>query len=108
MRNGERWRVIARDVRARSPSLRSTDGRGQVTLPPDYVAEHVALGYALTVHKAQGQTVDQAIVLVDEQMTAEQLYVAMSRGREENRALVQRCRSRPRPPRRFAEPTPSN
>lgn len=52
------------------------------------MAEHVALAHALTVHKAQGATSDRAVVLVEESMTAAQLYVAMSRGREENRALV--------------------
>ena len=74
-------------------TVEALEGRGRVTLPPQYVAEHVALGYALTVHKAQGSTVDRGIVLVDEQMTAQQLYVAMSRGREMNAALVveQRC-----------------
>ena len=53
-----------------------------------YVAEHVGLAYALTIHKAQRTTADQALVVVDEQMSAAQLYVAMSGGREENRALV--------------------
>jgi hypothetical protein len=57
-------------------------------LAPAYVREHVALGYALTVHKAQGSTTDRAVVIVDEAMTAPQLYVAMTRGREENHALV--------------------
>jgi hypothetical protein len=57
--------------------------------------QHVALGYALTVHKAQGSTVDWGIVLVVEQMTAQQLYVAMSRGREMNAALVVEQRADP-------------
>ena len=92
VRNGERWRVVARDLQG-ALTVEALHGRGRVTLPPRYVAEHVALGYALTVHKAQGSTVDWGIVLVDEQMTAQQLYVAMSRGREMNAALVveQRC-----------------
>jgi conjugative relaxase-like TrwC/TraI family protein len=92
VRNGERWRVVARDLQG-ALTVDALGGRGRVTLPPQYVAEHVALGYALTVHKAQGSTVDWGIVLVDEQMTAQQLYVAMSRGREMNAALVveQRC-----------------
>ena len=92
VRNGERWRVVERD-RKGALTVEGLQGRGRVTLPPQYVAEHVALGYALTVHKAQGSTVDWGIVLVDEQMTAQQLYVAMSRGREMNAALVveQRC-----------------
>jgi hypothetical protein len=57
-------------------------------LPAEYVREHVALGYAVTVHKAQGQTTERAALLVDERMSAAQLYVGMSRGREENRAFV--------------------
>jgi len=40
-------------------TVEGLQGRGRVTLPPQYVAEHVALGYALTVHKAQGSTVDR-------------------------------------------------
>ena len=92
VRNGERWRVVERDPKG-ALTVEALQGRGRVTLPPQYVAEHVALGYALTVHKAQGSTVDWGIVLVDEQMTAQQLYVAMSRGREMNAALVveERC-----------------
>src|SRR6185312_6914533 len=69
-------------------TVAARSGGGEVVLPPEYVAEHVALAYALTVHKAQGATVDQAILLVDEKTTAEQLYVGMSRGREWNEAFV--------------------
>ncbi len=32
--------------------------------PPDYVAEHLALGYAGTVHAAQGVTVDTAHAVI--------------------------------------------
>ena len=57
-------------------------------LPGDYVREEVALAYAVTIHKAQGLTVDSAIVLVDERTTAEGLYVGMTRGRASNVALA--------------------
>jgi len=87
VRNGERWRVLGRHGDG-SLAVEELSGRGQVTLPATYVREHVALAYALTVHKAQGQTVDVGIALVDERMTSQQLYVAMSRGRDENRAFV--------------------
>jgi conjugative relaxase-like TrwC/TraI family protein len=87
VRNGARWRVVARHDDG-SLAAEAMTGRGKVTLPAAYVFEHVALAYALTVHKAQGQTVDVGIALVDERMTSQQLYVAMSRGREENRAFV--------------------
>src|SRR5690606_10802198 len=54
----------------------------------DYVAEHVELGYAVTSFRAQGLTTDTAHVLVDSTMTRENLYVAMTRGRDTNIAYV--------------------
>jgi conjugative relaxase-like TrwC/TraI family protein len=87
VRNGDRWRVLARQA---DDALLVEDltGRGRVVLPGDYVREHVALAYAVTIHKAQGLTVDSAIVLVDERTTAEGLYVGMTRGRAHNVALA--------------------
>ena len=64
------------------------DGHGRVVLPAAYVAEHVALAYAVTVHKAEGLTVDRAVLLADSTTTAEHLYVGMSRGRHDNRVCV--------------------
>ena len=87
VRNGELWQVTARDPSG-ALQVSSLEGRGSLALPSSYVAKHVALAYALTVHKAQGQTVDAAVLVVDPAMTAQQLYVGMSRGREQNRALV--------------------
>ena len=50
VRNGDRWAVRA--LRADgTAALTSLDGRGRVTVPADYLAEHVALAYAVTVHK---------------------------------------------------------
>jgi ATP-dependent exoDNAse (exonuclease V) alpha subunit len=87
VRNGSRWFVssVAPDG---SLDVVSRDHAGSATLPAEYVREHVALGYAVTVHKAQGRTTERAALLVDERMSASQLYVGMSRGREENRAFV--------------------
>jgi ATP-dependent exoDNAse (exonuclease V) alpha subunit len=55
-----------------------------VTLPADYVREAVELGYATTIHAAQGVTADTTHGLVDELMTREQLYTMVSRGRTAN------------------------
>jgi conjugative relaxase-like TrwC/TraI family protein len=87
VRNGDRWTVEAVH---RDGSLTVADmaGRGRARLPSDYVTEHVSLGYAVTIHKAQGVTVDHAVVLVDEATSAEGLYVGMTRGRNSNTALV--------------------
>jgi ATP-dependent exoDNAse (exonuclease V) alpha subunit len=42
-------------------------------------------GYAMTGHAAQGLTVDRAFVLATEDCSREWLYMAMSRGRLDNR-----------------------
>jgi hypothetical protein len=65
--------------------------RGQhksFTLTPDYVRDHVELGYCSTVHSAQGRTCDTTHAIVDEDCTVEYLYVAMTRGRLTNRVYV--------------------
>jgi hypothetical protein len=46
------------------------------------------LGYAVTSFRAQGITTETAHVLVDASMTRENLYVALTRGREANMAYV--------------------
>ncbi|MBW3616085.1 MAG: ATP-binding domain-containing protein, partial [Actinobacteria bacterium] len=87
VRNGDRWVVTARHGDG-SLAVSHLGGHGRTVLPPDYVAEQVSLAYALTVHKAQGVTVDEAVVVVDETTTAEALYVGMTRGRHDNTAVV--------------------
>ena len=87
VRNGDRWHVDARrDDGALVVS--HLDGQGRVVLPAAYAADHVALAYAVTVHKAEGITVDRAVLLADAATTAEHLYVGMTRGRHENRVCV--------------------
>jgi len=64
-------------------------GGGPVqTFPPAYVAEDVQLGYASTVHAAQGITVDAAHLVTDGNLDAPALYVGMTRGRLRNTAHV--------------------
>ena len=59
-----------------------------ISLPASYVAKHVALGYASTVHAAQGLTVDTSHMVVSGRTGADALYVGLSRGRETNTAYV--------------------
>ena len=89
VRNGDRWLVL--DVRRDgSMTVRSAWRRlaATVVLPPEYVAHHVDLGYAITAHRAQGITVDTAHVVASASTTRENLYVSMTRGRESNIAYV--------------------
>ena len=86
--NGSRGVVENVDVSAGELEVR-LDGDRVVTLPTEYLeAGHVAHSYAITGHKAQGMTTDRAFVLGDDSMYREWGYVAMSRGREENRLYV--------------------
>lgn len=55
-------------------------------IPIDYVAEHVHLAYATTVHGIQGDTTHASIVGPD--VDAAGLYVGLTRGRTQNRAVV--------------------
>jgi conjugative relaxase-like TrwC/TraI family protein len=59
-----------------------------LTLPGSYVAEHVALGYASTVHAAQGRTVDTAHSVTTHRTGHAALYVALTRGRDRNTTYV--------------------
>lgn len=88
VKNGDSW-LVADIRRDGSVMVKRLDGRGgRTVLPPEYVAEHVDLGYAVTAHRAQGVTVDTAHVVVTASTTRENLYVSMTRGRESNVAYV--------------------
>ncbi|MGZ4753435.1 MAG: MobF family relaxase [Acidimicrobiia bacterium] len=66
-----------------------TDTGAMVTLPARYLdAGHVLPAYATTIHKAQGQTADRAFVLGSDLLYQEAGYVALSRGRTENRIYL--------------------
>jgi conjugative relaxase-like TrwC/TraI family protein len=65
------------------------DGRhGGLVLPEDYVSSAVSHAYALTVHRAQGGTWDQAIVVGADGLYREGAYVALSRGRAGNHLVL--------------------
>ncbi len=87
VKNGDLWQVTGRHPDG-ALTVRHQAHAGAVRLPPGYAAAHVELGYATTVHRAQGMTVDAGHVLVDAAMSRESFYVAMSRGRTVNRAYV--------------------
>jgi conjugative relaxase-like TrwC/TraI family protein len=83
VRNRETWTVTAVGTDG-SLTVTRERGHGTVTLPADYVHEHVRLGYAATEHGYQSETVDDAIALVSTVTTRRGLYVAATRGREQN------------------------
>ena len=90
VKNGDRWHVTRANTDGSLTVRRAqSKWRTMITLPANYVTEHVDLGYAITAHRAQGSTVDTAHAIVHSpEMTRESLYVAMTRGRESNRVYV--------------------
>jgi ATP-dependent exoDNAse (exonuclease V) alpha subunit len=83
VRNGDRWTITAITADGGLRAVHRRTGK-PVTLPSGYVREAVELGYATTIHTAQGVTADTTHGLVDELMTREQLYTMVSRGRTAN------------------------
>ena len=57
-------------------------------LPAGYIAEHLTLGYASTVHAAQGRTVDTAHTVIAAGTDTASAYVALTRGRDRNTAYA--------------------
>lgn len=106
VKNGDDWIVTAA---GEDGSLRVTRPGGGATavLPPEYVREHVELGYASTAHRAQGRTVDTAHAYVTATTVRESLYVMATRGRERNRLYVD-ITHEPDAPTRHAAPERSD
>ncbi len=87
VRNRDTWTVTAIHQDG-SIAVSHQAGHGDVTLPADYVRDHVRLGYAATEHGWQSDTVDTAIALTSPATTRRGLYVAATRGRDTNTLCV--------------------
>ncbi|HWA67782.1 MAG TPA: MobF family relaxase, partial [Mycobacteriales bacterium] len=82
--NGQRGTVADVDVRRARAVLAFDDGHQVTVDQPMMAAGAIDLGYATTMHKAQGLTVDTTLVYGLGPITREHGYVALSRGRNEN------------------------
>jgi conjugative relaxase-like TrwC/TraI family protein len=86
--NGSRGTVTAIDTIRKRVTVETSEGRS-VDVPTRYLAAgYLAHGYATTIHKAQGATVDTALLLIDDQSYREAAYTGLSRGRVANRVYV--------------------
>ncbi len=87
VKNGDRWTVTTAhtrgDLKGTLDVVHLRTGR-HLRLPADYVEKHVQLGYATTVHGAQGVTADTSHTVTAGAESRQQLYVALTRGREAN------------------------
>ncbi len=82
--NGQRGTIDHIDPTRRSATVTFDDDTTK-TIPASYLdAGGLDHAYALTIHKAQGQTCDHAYVLGDDHLYREAGYSALTRGRHEN------------------------
>ena len=86
VKNGDRWTVTR--VHHGTLTVRHRDSGLTTVLPAEYVAAHVELGYASTVHTAQGLTADVMHGVVTGGETRQLLYTMLTRGRAENHVHV--------------------
>lgn len=85
IRNGQRWEVLAVDTDARRIAARRLDDGAIAVLSGDYLRQYTHLGYAVTVHAAQGVTADTCHALLSaEAATRSIAYVGLTRGRRTN------------------------
>jgi len=88
VKNGDRW--IVHDVH-RDGSLAVQHNRSGrlITLPADYVGAAAELGYASTIHGAQGISVDTVHGLATRDESRQQLYTMLTRGADANHLYLQ-------------------
>jgi conjugative relaxase-like TrwC/TraI family protein len=94
VRNGNRWRVLGVDAtHGRIATERLTD-KARVIFEGDYLRKHITLGYASTVHSAQGMTIGNAHqhgicwTILSDRASRAMAYVGMTRGRDENHLAI--------------------
>jgi conjugative relaxase-like TrwC/TraI family protein len=88
VKNGDRWN-ITRIGRRGDITVRHARSQLTVRLPGDYVRISTGLGYATTIHSAQGVSVDTMHGLLTGQESRQQLYTMLSRGRRANHLYLQ-------------------
>ena len=88
VKNGDRWTITTVSNNG-GLTVRHTRSRLTVCLPADYVRESTGLGYATTIHSAQGVSADTMHGLLTGQESRQQLYTMLTRGRAANHLYLQ-------------------
>jgi conjugative relaxase-like TrwC/TraI family protein len=88
VKNGDRW-TITGIGRNGDLTVRHNRSRLSVRLPADYVQHSAGLGYASTIHAAQGVSADTMHGLVCGRESRQQLYTMLTRGRTANHLYLQ-------------------
>jgi hypothetical protein len=88
VKNGDRWTITHVD---RSGGLTVRHSRSHLTarLPIDYARTSTGLGYATTIHGAQGVSADTMHGLLTGHESRQQLYTMLTRGRQADHLYLQ-------------------
>jgi ATP-dependent exoDNAse (exonuclease V) alpha subunit len=94
VRNGNRWRVVSVDAQNKRIAAERLTDSARAIFEGDYLREHITLGYAGTVHSAQGMTVGNSNQygvcwsILSDRASRAMAYVGMTRGRDENHLAI--------------------
>jgi ATP-dependent exoDNAse (exonuclease V) alpha subunit len=94
VRNGNRWRVAWVDADAGQIAAERLTDNARAVFEGDYRREHITLGYATTVHAAQGMTVGNdrtpgvCWTVVSDRASRAMAYVGMTRARDDNHLAI--------------------
>ena len=83
VRNGDRWTVTKISTRG-DITVRHLRSQLICRLPADYVRTSIGLGYATTIHGAQGVSADTMHGMLTGRESRQQLYTMLTRGRHAN------------------------
>jgi conjugative relaxase-like TrwC/TraI family protein len=88
VKNGDRW-TITQVGKQGDLTVRHTRSHHTVRLPAEYVSTSTGLGYATTIHAAQGVTAETMHGLATGLESRQQLYTMLTRGRHANHLYLQ-------------------
>jgi conjugative relaxase-like TrwC/TraI family protein len=88
VKNGDRW-TVTHVGKQGDLTVRHIRSHLTVRLPADYVRDSTGLGYATTIHSAQGVSADTTHGLATGQESRQQLYTMLTRGRAANHLYLQ-------------------
>jgi hypothetical protein len=88
VKNGDRW-TITHISKHGGLTARHSSSHRTVRLPAGYVQTSTGLGYATTIHSAQGVSADTMHGLLTGQESRQQLYTMLTRGRHGNHLYLQ-------------------
>ncbi len=88
VKNGDRWQITGLGEGGTITVQHARNGR-VVDLPASYVAASVELGYACTIHTAQGVTADASHTLLTGSEARQLAYTALTRGRAANHIYLE-------------------